>query len=244
MTCDGQRLRRQVVRRRVLLGIRIGHRVAEAAIVVIVDRPVERHRLAHDVAMHLVELRERNARSLRQLLRRGRTTELADQHLAHLLELLLRLEHVHRDADRARLVGERTTDRMTDPPARVRREPQTAAVVEARHRVHEAEVALLDQVGERHAATVVAARHRDDETQVRAHELVAQVRRIAMRLTDLVDVRAGILRGALDPPRLRAGDRSLARAIQLAHDRVDVNAIEIERTQLDRGLLGARPRAS
>ena len=38
----GERLRRQVVRGRVILGIRIGHRVAERTIVVIVDRPVER----------------------------------------------------------------------------------------------------------------------------------------------------------------------------------------------------------
>src|SRR4051812_33100451 len=72
----GQRRRRHVVLGRVLLGVRIGHRLAEAAVVVIVDRPVEGHRLAHDVAVHLVQLRERNPRGLGQLLRRRRTAEL------------------------------------------------------------------------------------------------------------------------------------------------------------------------
>jgi hypothetical protein len=59
--------------------------------------------------------------------------------------------------------------------------------------VHEAEVALLDQVGERHAAAVVPASHRHDEAQVGPHELVAQVHRVAVRLADVVDVRAGFL---------------------------------------------------
>ena len=39
---------------------------------------------------------------------------------------------------------------------------------------------------------------------------------------------------AVDPPGLGAGDRGLACAIQLADDGIDVDAVEIERAQLDK----------
>jgi hypothetical protein len=45
-----------------------------------------------------------------------------------------------------------------------------------------------------------------------------------------------VLRGAVHPPRLAAGDRSFTRTIELAHDGIDVHAIEIERAQLERRL--------
>ena len=65
---------------------------------------------------------------------------------AALVELLLRLEHVHRDAHRAGLVGERAADRVADPPARVGREAQAAAVVEASYDGQHYHVAALRSV--------------------------------------------------------------------------------------------------
>jgi hypothetical protein len=56
---------------------------------------------------------------------------------------------VHRDADRARLVGDRARDRLADPPRGVGGELVAAAVFELVHRLHQADVALLDQVEER-----------------------------------------------------------------------------------------------
>ena len=89
-----------------------------------------------------------------------RSGQLVDRRLA--LELLVQLalgpdhpvhvlDHVHRDADRAGLVGDRAGDRLADPPRGVRRELEALGVVELVDRPHQAEVALLDQVEQLHA---------------------------------------------------------------------------------------------
>ena len=90
-------------------------------------------------------------------------------------DAVVRVEHVHGDAHRAALVGERAADRVTNPPRRVGREAVAARVIEALDRLHEADVALLDEVDERQAAAVVAARDRDHEAQVGLHEAVLRV---------------------------------------------------------------------
>ena len=83
------------------------------------------------------------------------------------------LGDVHRQADRAALVGERARDRLADPPRRVRRELVAQLVVELLDRADQAEVALLDQVEQRHAGLRVVARDRHDEPQVRTRSAAA-----------------------------------------------------------------------
>ena len=108
---------------------------------------------------------------VRDLLDRRLASELLEhlaldpQHLVH------RLDHVHRDADRAGLVGDRAGDRLTDPPRRVGRELEALRVVELLDRPDQAEVALLHEVEQRHAAADVALGDRHDETQVGLGEL-------------------------------------------------------------------------
>ena len=63
-------------------------------------------------------------------------------------ELAHRLDHVHRDADRAGLVGDRAGDRLADPPRGVRGELVAAAVLVLVDRPHQAGVAFLDEVQE------------------------------------------------------------------------------------------------
>jgi hypothetical protein len=46
--------------------------------------------------------------------------------LRRALHAVVRVEHVHGDADRAALVGERAADRVADPPRRVGREAVAA----------------------------------------------------------------------------------------------------------------------
>ena len=74
---------------------------------------------------------------------------------------------VHRKADRASLLRQRPRDRLADPPRGVGRELEAELVVELLHRADQAEVALLDQVEQRHARLRVVARDRHHQPQVR-----------------------------------------------------------------------------
>jgi hypothetical protein len=78
---------------------------------------------------------------------------------------------VHRDADGARLVGDGARDGLPDPPGGVGRELVALAIVELLDRADEAQVALLDEVEEEHAAAHVALGDGDHEAQVGLDQL-------------------------------------------------------------------------
>ena len=85
----------------------------------------------------------------------GLEAELLQVLRADAVHLVDRLDHVHRDADGARLVGDRAGDGLADPPGGVGRELVAAAVFELVHRLHQADVAFLDEVEELQAAVGV-----------------------------------------------------------------------------------------
>jgi hypothetical protein len=105
----------------------------------------------------------------------GRAGRLFERRLAaELLQQLPRdvphaahgLDHVHRNADRAALVGHGAGDRLANPPRGVGAELEAAAVLELVDRPHQAGVAFLDQVEEAQAAVAVLLGDRDDQPQV------------------------------------------------------------------------------
>src|SRR5262249_31529700 len=96
--------------------------------------------------------------------------ELQLEARARLLQPGERVACVHRETDRATRVRDATGDRLTDPPRRVRRELEALAPVELLDGVHQAEVALLDEVEQRQAGRLVLLRDRHDQTEVRLHE--------------------------------------------------------------------------
>ena len=88
-------------------------------------------------------------------------------------QLVDRLDHVHRDADGARLVGNRAGDRLSDPPRGVRAELIALAELELLDRPHQADVALLDQIQQRHTAADVLLGHRHDEPQIGFYQVAS-----------------------------------------------------------------------
>ena len=81
-----------------------------------------------------------------------------------------RVARVHREPDGAAGVGDAAGDRLTDPPRGVGGELEALAPVELLDGVHQAEVALLDEVEQRQSGRLVLLGDRHDEAQVRLHE--------------------------------------------------------------------------
>ena len=78
---------------------------------------------------------------------------------------------VNGEPDRAALLGERPLHRLADPPRRIGGQLVPHRPVELLDGAHEAEVALLDEVQQRHVGTCVVARDRHDEPEVRLDQL-------------------------------------------------------------------------
>ena len=140
---------------------------------------LHRDRLLGDL-QHLAHLVLGHLHAHRQLLRRRLAAHLL-QHLARdAVQLVDGLDHVHRDADGARLVGDRAGDRLADPPGRVGRELVAAAVFELVDRLHQADVAFLDQVEELQAAVGVLLGDRDHQAQVGLDHLLLGAARLGL----------------------------------------------------------------
>src|SRR3954449_5474291 len=177
-------LRGALVRR---LGPLVGDELAELGLLLVTDRLLERDgrlRRALD-RLHLVGL---DARVVRDLLGGGLAAQLGDELALGAADLVELLDDVDRDADRARLVGERTGDRLPDPPGRVRGELEALAVVELLRGAHETERALLDEVEERQALVAVVLRDRDDQAQVGLDHLLLGVEVAALDAAREVDL--------------------------------------------------------
>ena len=102
----------------------------------------------------------------RQFFRRRLAADFV-QHLARRADQLVDgLDHVHRNTDGARLIGNRAGDGLADPPGGVGREFVAAAVFELIDRLHQADIAFLDQVQELQATVGVFFGNRDHEPKV------------------------------------------------------------------------------
>src|SRR5262249_7896292 len=107
----------------------------------------QRQRLPGDLE-HLAHLLERHAELLGKLLGRGLAPDFVEHLLALAYDLGDCLHHMHGDADGTRLVGDRARDRLPDPPGGIGRELVAAPVFEFVDRLHQADIAFLDQVEE------------------------------------------------------------------------------------------------
>ena len=171
---------------------RVFDEIAELGIAFVTDGLVQRDRLTR-VLLDLQHLLRRDVHFLGQLFGRGLAAQVLQQLALDAAELVDHLDHVHRNADGAGLVGHRAGDRLPDPPGGVGGELVTLCVVELFDRADQAEVALLDQVEERHTAARVALGQRDDETQVRFQQVVFRAVAVAADPRHVAALRGGQL---------------------------------------------------
>src|SRR2546426_5855610 len=73
---------------------------------------------------------------------------------------------MYRNANRARLIGDSTSDGLADPPGRVRAKLVTLGVIEFLDCPDQADIALLDQVQQAHPTTNILFRYTDNQAQV------------------------------------------------------------------------------
>src|SRR5690349_11647445 len=183
----GEDLRGALVRR---LGPLVGDELAELGLLLVADRLLERDRRLGG-ALDRVDLLGVDPRDVGDLLGRRLAAELRDQLALGTADLVQLLDHVDRDANRARLVGQGAGDRLANPPGRVRRELEALAVVELLRRADKTERAFLDQIQEGKALVAIVLRDRDDKPEVRLDHLLLRVEVAALDPAREIDLFLG-----------------------------------------------------
>jgi len=172
------------------------------AVLLLADRRFEGYGLLGDLE-HFPHLLEGELHLVSDLLGGGLAAELLHEVAGRADQLVDRLDHVHGDADRARLVRNRTGDGLADPPGGVGGKLVAPLVLELVDGLHEADVALLDEVQELEPPVRVFLGDAHDETQVGLDELALCGSGLLLaRLDDLDDfpeIGGGQPRLALDP---------------------------------------------
>src|SRR5439155_23009480 len=121
----------------------------------------------------------------------GGTPELELEAGPGLLEPGQRVAGVDGEADRTAGVGDAPRDGLTDPPRGVGRELEALPPVELLDGVHQAEVALLDQVEEGETRSLVLLGDGDDQPQVRLHERALRLLALSDRAAELTLLAGG-----------------------------------------------------
>ena len=156
------------------------------AVLLVADRGLEADRLLGNL-QHLANLVDRHRQLFGEFLR----SRLAADFVKHLArgahQLVDRLDHVHRNTDGARLIGDRAGDGLPDPPGGIGREFIAAAVLELVDGLHQADVAFLDQVQELQAPIGVFLRNGDHQAQVRLDHFLLRAGAFALAALDGLD---------------------------------------------------------
>src|SRR6266568_222859 len=84
----------------------------------------------------------------------------------------------------ARLIGNGSRDCLANPPRSIGGKLVTSAIVELVHRLHQTDVALLDQIEELQSAVAILFGDGNHEPQVGFNELVLGLLRVHLALDD------------------------------------------------------------
>src|SRR2546426_2117159 len=133
----------------------------------------------------LADFRYRDVHALGDLFRRWLASQFLHQLPRGADQLVDRFDHVDRDTNRTRLISNCTSNRLPNPPRGISRKLISAAVFEFVDRLHQADVAFLNQVEELQASVGVLFGDRDYQAQVGFDELALGVLGVHVALDDL-----------------------------------------------------------
>ncbi len=139
--------------------------ITQVRIFFFADRSLQRDRLLRNL-QHLAHLRNRNVHLLRDLFAGRFAAQLLHQRARSTNQFIDRFDHVHRDSNRARLIGDGASDRLANPPGCIGGKLITAAPFELVHGLHQTDVAFLNQIEKLQPAVGVLLRNRNDQSQV------------------------------------------------------------------------------
>ena len=137
----------------------------------------ERDRFLRDL-QNFAHFRHGNVHALGDFFDGGFASQFLHQLPRGADQLVDGLDHVHRDADGARLIGDRARDGLPNPPGGVGGKFVAAAVFEFVDGLHQADVAFLNQVEELQAAVGVVLGNRNYQTQVGLDQLALGLLRV------------------------------------------------------------------
>src|ERR1700733_1191376 len=144
--------------------------VAKMRIFLLADRCFERDRFLCNL-QHLANLGHRDIHPARDLFGSRLASQLLHQLTRSTNQLVDGFNHVHRNTDGPGLIGNGTRNRLANPPGGVGRELVTTTVFELIDRLHQPDVAFLDQIEELQATVGVLLGNRNDESQVSLDQL-------------------------------------------------------------------------
>src|SRR5579862_471501 len=158
--------------------------VSQMRIFFFADRRFERDRFLRDL-QDLPHFRDRNVHALGDLFARWFASQFLHKLTRGADQLVDRFDHVYRDADRARLVGNRAGDGLPNPPRGIRRKLVATAVFEFVDGLHQSDIAFLNQVEELQSAVGVFLGDRNYKAEVGLNELAFGLLRVHVALDDL-----------------------------------------------------------
>src|SRR5690606_8787958 len=148
------------------LGMRVLDKIAQMRIFIVADRRFHGDRFFGNF-QYFADFVFRHFHALSQFFRRRFTAHLLQHLTGDAVQFVDGFDHVYRNTDGTRLVGDGTGNGLTDPPGGVSRKLITTTVFEFIHRFHQADIAFLNQVEELQATVGVFLGNRNNQTQVR-----------------------------------------------------------------------------
>src|SRR5208282_954712 len=158
--------------------------VAQMRIFLFADWRFEGDGLLRDLE-YLAYFRDRDVHALGDFLARRFASQFLHQLPRGADQLVDGFDHVHRDADRTRLIGNRTGNGLANPPRGIRGKLVATAVFEFIDGLHQSDVAFLNQVEELQAAVGVFFGDRNHQAEVGLDQLALGLFRVHVALDDL-----------------------------------------------------------
>ena len=143
---------------------------------------------------HPTHLHRRHPRLLRDLLRSRLNTRFLRNRFLNISQLRHRLDHVHRDTNRPRMICNRTRNRLTDPPCRIGTKLVPTLVFKLINRSHQPSVPLLDHIKKTQTTVAILLRDRDNQPKVPPRKIPLCLLILPVHCRDLSDPIPQILR--------------------------------------------------